>query len=264
MGKEKEFEIDLEEGYFIAPSPIGRNMDLSLRAKGLMYVFFTLPPEWDYSFGGLVAICKEGKCAVRTAINELKEAGYIDVELNRDSKGLFKYKYKVHRKPSLERNLDNNSPIPENRSSDNRITENQQELSNNKLKDINDKYDKTSNKEIKHNPLTEDLVKKKYVDNDNHYVLFLFDKLFNEYLANGKSYMELFGAIHYIVPRVVDRNFVDEEGNKINNKYGYFKTALESNFEKLNNIPNELYSESEVDLLLNNISHSNERGDRSE
>ena len=79
-------------GYFIAPSPNGRNMDLSLRAKGLMYVFFKLPPEWDYSFAGLVAIVKEGKCAVRTVINELKEAGYIDVELNRDSKGLFKYK----------------------------------------------------------------------------------------------------------------------------------------------------------------------------
>lgn len=63
-------------------------MDLSLRAKELMYVFFTLPPEWDYSFGGLVAICKEGKCAVQTAINELKEAGYIDVKLNRDAKGL--------------------------------------------------------------------------------------------------------------------------------------------------------------------------------
>ena len=45
MEREKEFEIDLKEGYFIAPSPIGRNMDLSLRAKGLMYVFFTLPPE---------------------------------------------------------------------------------------------------------------------------------------------------------------------------------------------------------------------------
>ena len=47
MEKEREFEIDLDEGYFIAPSPIGRNMDLSLRAKGLMYVFFTLPPEWE-------------------------------------------------------------------------------------------------------------------------------------------------------------------------------------------------------------------------
>ncbi len=35
----QEFYIDREEGYFIAPSPLGRNMNLSLQAKGLMYVF---------------------------------------------------------------------------------------------------------------------------------------------------------------------------------------------------------------------------------
>ncbi len=242
MEKEREFEIDLDEGYFIAPSPIGRNMDLSLRAKGLMYVFFTLPPEWDYSFGGLVAIVKEGKCAVRSAINELKEAGYIDVELNRGPKGLFKYKYRVHRKPSLERNLEANSPTPENRSTDNRTSENQQELNNYKLKD---KYDKTSKEELKHNPLTDDLVKQKYISNNNQHELFLFDKLFNEYLSNGKSYMELFGAIHYIVPRVVSRNFIDEDGNKIVNKYGYFKSSLESNFKKLESLGKEIYSDDE-------------------
>ena len=132
----------------------------------------------------------------------------------------------------LERNLNMSLPTTENRSVGYRITENQQELSNNKLKDINDKYDKISNKEIKHSPLTEDLVKKKYVNNDNHYVLFLFDKLFNDYLLNGKSYMELFGAIHYIVLRIISRNFIDEDGNKIANKYGYFKNSLESNFKK--------------------------------
>ena len=243
MEKEREFEIDIDEGYFIAPSPIGRNMDLSLRAKGLMYVFFTLPPEWDYSFGGLVAIVKEGKCAVRTAINELKEAGYIDVELNRDTKGLFKYKYRVHRKPSLERDLEANSPTPENRSTDNRTTDNQKELNNYKLKDKIDKYDKPSEKEISHNSLTEDLVRQKYIDGKDQYELFLFDKLFNEYLSNGRSYMELFGAIHYIVPRVVSRDFIDEEGNHIANKYGYFKNSLESNFEKLESLGKDLYSD---------------------
>ena len=243
MEREKEFEIDLEEGYFIAPSPIGRNMDLSLRAKGLMYVFFTLPPEWDYSFAGLVAIVKEGKCAVRTAINELKEAGYIDVELNRDSKGLFKYKYKVHRKPSLERNLEANNPTPENRSTDNRTTENQQELNNKKLKDKIDKYDKTPQRKIEHSPLTEDLIKQKYIDGKSQHQLFLFDSLFDHYLSEGKSYMELFGAIHYIVPRVVSRNFIDEDGRKIANRYGYFKNALESNFLKLDNLGKDLYDD---------------------
>ena len=70
----KEFKIEREEGYFVGPSPIGRNKDLSLRAKGLMYVFFTLPPEWDYSLNGLVAICKEGRDVIKnTSYSNLKE-----------------------------------------------------------------------------------------------------------------------------------------------------------------------------------------------
>jgi hypothetical protein len=75
----REFEIEKEDGYSVVPSAIGRNMNLSLSTKGLLYVFFTLPPEWDYSFNGLVAICKEQKHALRTTINELKDAGFIEI-----------------------------------------------------------------------------------------------------------------------------------------------------------------------------------------
>ena len=70
---------------------------------------------------------------------------------------------------------------------------------------------------------------------------FKFDNLFNNYLADGRSYQELFSSIHYIVSRVVDRNFIDEEGNEITNRYGYFKSALESNLNKLDNLGKELY-----------------------
>ena len=37
----KEFEIEKEDGYSIVPSSIAKEHDLSLSAKGLMYVFFT-------------------------------------------------------------------------------------------------------------------------------------------------------------------------------------------------------------------------------
>lgn len=123
-------------------------------------------------------------------------------------------------------------PTTKNRSVGYRITENQQELSNNKLKDKINKYVKYSELKLKHNPLTDDLVRQKYINNKSQHELFLFDKLFNDYLLNGKSYMELFGAIHYIVLRIISRNFIDEDGNKIANKYGYFKNSLESNFKK--------------------------------
>lgn len=132
----------------------------------------------------------------------------------------------------LERDLNMNLPTTENRSAGYRETDNQRELNNYKLKDKINKYVKYSELKLKHNPLTDDLVRQKYINNKSQHELFLFDKLFNDYLLNGKSYMELFGAIHYIVLRIISRNFIDEDGNKIANKYGYFKNFLESNFKK--------------------------------
>ena len=88
----KEFKIEREEGYFVGPSPIGRNKDLSLRAKGLMYVFFTLPPEWDYSLNGLVAICKEGRDVIKNTLSELKRHGYVEINEYRNQKGQIQYK----------------------------------------------------------------------------------------------------------------------------------------------------------------------------
>lgn len=48
-------------------------------------------------------------------------------------------------------------------------------------------------------------------------------------------------SINYIIPRIISNNYLDEFGNEIVNKYGYFKNAIESNFNKLNNLDKELY-----------------------
>ena len=103
----------------------------------------------------------------------------------------------------------------------------------NNLIDKEDKKDKTS-VEIKHNILTLELLKLHYIEEDD-YSSFYFDSLFEKYLENGYKYRELYQAIYYIVPRVISRNFIDEDGNDIINKYGYFKSSIELNFEKLNN-----------------------------
>lgn len=243
----KEFEIEKEDGYSIVPSSIAKEHDLSLSAKGLMYVFFTLPPEWDYSFKGLVAICKEQKHALRTTINELKDAGFIEISQYRDEKGYFRYKYKVFRKSQNERHLNEFYPTPDYRTSDYRKTENQHQLN---IKELNDKIDKTKNEEIKHSILTMELVKEKFISDENHSLLFKFDDLFQNKLEKGYTILELFSAIHYIVPRVIEKDFKDEDGRKIENLYGYFKNALESNFEKLNNIGEEQLFENDCSILL--------------
>ena len=247
-----EFFVEQDDSFTVVTNTILRDKRLSMNAKGLLCTMLSLPPEWDYSFNGLVSICKEGKSAVRNTINELKEAKYIKISQSRSEKGYYQYKYTVYRKPYEERDLNENYPTPENRTTDYRTsdepnTENQQQLNTNKLNnneliDKKDKYDKSNHPNIEHHFLTKELVNLNYITNEDA-SSFYFDDLFNEYLNGGYSFRELLGAIHYIVPRVISRNFIDDEGNEIKNKYGYFKNAMEFNFQKLNNLSQSIYPE---------------------
>lgn len=72
--------------------------------------------------------------------------------------------------------------------------------------------------------------------------------MFNKLLEEDNSYQDLIQIIHYIVPRVVRRGFKDEDGNIIENKYGYFKNAIESNIRKLNTNIENLWGEDEYNL----------------
>lgn len=78
---------------------------------------------------------------------------------------------------------------------------------------------------------------------ENDISSFYYDELFKTYLGQGKTYKDLYSAIHYIVPRVLERNFLDEEGNAIQNKYGYFKNSLQANFRKLEAYEHDIYSD---------------------
>jgi hypothetical protein len=244
-----EFEVEKDDSFTIVTNNILRNKNLSMSAKGLLCTIFSLPPEWDYSFNGLVAICKEGKAAVRNAINELKDSKYIKISQSRNEKGYYQYKYTVYRKPYEEIQKNEFHPTPGYRTTDYRTSDNQPQLNTNKLIDKIDKYDKTKNTQPEHNYLTKELLKLNYISESDS-SSFLFDDLFTNYLDNGFTFGNIISSIHYIVPRVISRNFIDEDGNEIKNKYGYFKSAFESNVERFNNMPEELYSEKDEDYEL--------------
>ena len=64
-----------------------RDSHISLKAKGLLAIIMSLPDDWDFSIGGIVTLLPEGKTAIYSAINELKEFGYCTMEPVRDEKG---------------------------------------------------------------------------------------------------------------------------------------------------------------------------------
>lgn len=70
-----------------------KDKTLSLKAKGMLDMMLALPDDWDYSVSGLVALCKESKSAVQSALKELEDTGYLVRSRVQDSKGRFSYVY---------------------------------------------------------------------------------------------------------------------------------------------------------------------------
>lgn len=64
-----------------------RDKNLSLKAKGLLSVMLSLPEDWDYSISGLCSILKENKTAIKSALHELQDNGYVVVTKKFASKG---------------------------------------------------------------------------------------------------------------------------------------------------------------------------------
>ena len=77
-----------------------RNKELTLKAKGLMSLMLSLPPTWDYSIGGLVAICKESHTSIRSALKELEQNQYLIRERKNNEKGYFTYEYTLYEVPT--------------------------------------------------------------------------------------------------------------------------------------------------------------------
>ena len=85
--------VDKRSNYTVVDNTFIRDMNLSMKAKGLMLLMLSLPPAWDYSVAGLAAICKEGMTAIRGALKELEECGYLRRERRNSEKGYFVYEY---------------------------------------------------------------------------------------------------------------------------------------------------------------------------
>lgn len=121
-----------------------RDERLSLKAKGLLSLILSLPDDWEISIQGLAAIGSDGVAAVRSAMNELMDAGYVRRELGHTEGGTFSgYVYTIHEKPEEAEGKE--SPSCENRTTapscsfpttEKPTTENRTQLSKDKLSTI--------------------------------------------------------------------------------------------------------------------------------
>jgi hypothetical protein len=105
-------KINKTKDYTVMSNYHFKEKEMSLKAKGLLSLMLSLPPNWDYSIAGLVAICKENETSIKTALDELKEFGYLQVikKLPNETKtGRIEYEYIVYeqKQESKKQDLEN-------------------------------------------------------------------------------------------------------------------------------------------------------------
>lgn len=84
------FRVHKNKNFTVMSNHHLQNKKLSLRAKGLLSVMLSLPEDWDYTLKGLTAISREGVDAIRVAIKELEQEGYLKRSRERDANGCLK------------------------------------------------------------------------------------------------------------------------------------------------------------------------------
>lgn len=137
------FRVEKNKNYTVMANYHLRDENLSLKARGLLSMILSLPDDWDYSLAGLVKISKDGLTAVRAALHELENNGYVHRERQRDSRGrLGGAIYTVYEYPQPMLHV----PMCENHTQENRTYDNDPQLS----KDITNIKKKQKTEETNH------------------------------------------------------------------------------------------------------------------
>ncbi len=107
------FRINKTSNYTVMANFHFKEKQMSLKSKGLLSLMLSLPENWNFSITGLVTLCKENKTAIASALNELKEYGYLKITKQKNELGVFEYIYDIYEKP-LRTNPDMENPDMEN------------------------------------------------------------------------------------------------------------------------------------------------------
>ncbi len=109
------FRVERTRNYTVMSNHHLRDKSLSLKAKGLLSQMLSLPEDWDYTLAGLARINCEGRDAIRAAVHELEEAGYVTRSRTRDGKGqLLGAEYVIREEPVFSAEPALEKPAPGN------------------------------------------------------------------------------------------------------------------------------------------------------
>jgi hypothetical protein len=88
-----------DRDFTVIPNRIIRDDALSYRARGLLVYLLSQSPDWEVSSGRLAIESGEGRDAIRTALRELVNVGYLELNKEQDNRGRWVSHYTVTATP---------------------------------------------------------------------------------------------------------------------------------------------------------------------
>lgn len=213
------FRVNKNKNYTVMSNYHLQDKSLSFKAKGLLSFMLSLPDSWDYSMKGLVSVSKENIGAIRTILQELEKHNYLVRTRYQNEKGQFQYEYTIYEIPY------DKTPYTYNPYTDMPYSQKDTQI-NTKIINTNkqDKIDKT-------NPIINELIKRNFIEITD-LDLYSYDSLIKE-LLNEYDYKQVIISTKYVLSKWIENKGLDEYGNEIKNKFGYFRKSLENNLIRL-------------------------------
>jgi hypothetical protein len=152
------YRINKTKDYTIIGNFHLREKEMSLKAKGLLTLFLSLPDDWDYSVMGITSLVKENSGTVNRIMQELEHFKYLTRTRLFKEDGKFKtWQYDIYEKPYVEK------PYVENAYVENAYVENATQLNTKEVitKKPNIKNTKKENLDNLFNKFYEEYPKKK-------------------------------------------------------------------------------------------------------
>ena len=109
-------KLIIKNRFATTPNELLYNPEISLRAKGLYGYIQAKPDGWNFSAERIATESKEGLHAIRMALKELENHGYLQRIKSQDEKGFWTIDYILHSTPI--------NPTCENPTSENPTSEN--------------------------------------------------------------------------------------------------------------------------------------------
>lgn len=108
--------------FTILRNDVLRDNRLSYRARGVLVAILSRPDNWTIRADQLALHGNEGRGAIRTALNELRDCGYLKTFVRKNSQGHFITEQVVFDTPQCDENV--NEPSYGNLTSEDRTSEN--------------------------------------------------------------------------------------------------------------------------------------------